>query len=287
MTPKNLLREPLLHFFLLGALLFMLFAWTNDDAMRAPDEIVVDAARVDALTQQFERVWQRPPTATELSNLVDNWLREEVFYREGLALGLDREDPVMRRRVAQKMEFISEELLGAPASDEELRGWYEDNADNYRLDPRFSFRQVYFNPSVRGESLDAAVDTALNQLASGQVPAGDTTLLPAALDDAGLSEVQRTFGDRFAQSLDDLAVGRWEGPVVSGYGLHLVHVDDKQDARLPEFDEVRAAVERDYLADRTRTLKDKLYESLRQRYTITYEDGVTLADERESAGRVQ
>lgn len=287
MTPNKLLREPLLHFFVLGALLFMLFAWTNDDAMRAPDEIVVDASRVDALTQQFQRVWQREPSADELSNLVDNWVREEVFYREGLALGLDREDPVMRRRVAQKMEFISEELLGAPASDEELEAWYENNADSYRLDPRLSFRQIYFNPSVRGESLEAAVETALDQLAKGQVPAGDTTLLPAELDDASLSEVRRTFGDRFAQSLDELATGRWLGPVVSGYGLHLVYVDDRQDARLPEFGEVRAAVERDFMADRTRTLKEKLFESLRERYTITYEDGVTLADERGPEGQVE
>jgi hypothetical protein len=284
---KQFLREPLLHFFVLGALLFVLFTWTNDDAMRGPDEIVVDAARVDALTQQFERVWQRAPTPEELSSLVDNWVREEVFYREGLALGLDREDPVLRRRVAQKMEFISEELLSAPATDDELRTWYEDNAEDYRRDPRFSFRQVYFNPSVHGDALEVSVQTALDDMANGVVPDGDATLLPAGLSDASLSEVERTFGQRFAQALTGLAVDDWTGPIVSGYGLHLVRIDDKEESRLPPFDEVRAAVERDFLGERSRELNDTLYETLRQRYTVTFGDGVKLADERGSEGQVQ
>jgi hypothetical protein len=287
MQLKQLLKEPLLHFFVLGAFLFLLFSWTNEDAMRGPDEIVVDAARIDALTQQFERVWQRPPTADELSALVDNWVREEVFYREGIALGLDREDPILRRRVAQKMEFISEELMGASATDDDLRAWFSDNADDYRLDPRVSFRQIFFNRSARGDAIDAAVDEALNELASGQVPGGDATLLPAELTDASLSEVRRTFGDRFASALNGLSVGDWSGPIESGYGLHLVRIDNREESRLPAFDDVRAAVERDFLAERTRELKDKLYETLRQRYTITVEDGVTLADEREAAGQVQ
>lgn len=287
MQLNKFLREPLLHFFILGVLLFGLFAWNNDDALRAPDEIVIDAARLDALGMQFERVWQRPPTPDEMSGLIDNWIREEVMYREGLALGLDREDPVLRRRVAQKMEFISEDLVDAPPTENELRAWYEDHADDYRLDPRFSFRQIYFDASARRDTLETTVENALRQLANGQVPAGDVTMLPAELDDANLTEVRRTFGDRFADSLAALAVGDWRGPVVSGYGLHLVRIDEKQESRLPEFDEVRAAVERDFRANRTRSLKDAFYEQLRERYTVTYEDGVTLADERTEAGQVQ
>jgi hypothetical protein len=284
---SRLIREPLLHFFVLGALLFFLFAWTNDDAMQGPNEIVVDAQRVAALTSQFERVWQRPPTPDELSGLIDNWVREEVLYREGLALGLDRGDPVLRRRVAQKVEFISEELVDAQPTDEELRTYFADNADDYRLAPRLTFRQIYFNPAVHGAALDATIESALDSARQGQVTGGDATLLPSGLDDVSLAEVSRTFGDRFAEALSDAPVGEWTGPVASGYGLHLVLIDDRQQARVPAFDEVRAAVERDFLAKRTREVKDAFYETLRQRYTVTFEDDVTLANTRDVAGRME
>jgi hypothetical protein len=284
---KRILREPLLHFFILGVLIFALFSWVNDDDMRAPDEIVIDTARIDALDSQFRRVWQRPPTPEELSGLVDNWIREEVLYREGMALGLDRGDPVLRRRIAQKIEFISEELDVLPPTEQELKAWFEDYADDYRLDPRFSFRQLYFNPTVRGESLDRAIESARKALAAGNVPDSDTTLLPAKVNDASLAEIRRAFGDGFAESLAGLSVGEWLGPVASGYGAHLVRIDQTQAARIPGFDEVRAAVERDFRANRASEFRDAFYDTLRQRYTVTYEDGVRLADERGAAGRMK
>jgi hypothetical protein len=287
MQINRLIREPLLHFFVLGALLFFLFAWTNEDAMQGPDEIVVDAQRIKALRSQFERVWQRPPTPDEISGLVDNWVREEVLYREGLALGLDQGDPILRRRVAQKVEFISEELIDAQPTDEELQTYFADHADDYRLDPRLTFRQIYFNPAVQGAALDATIETALDAARQGQVAVGDATLLPSELDDVSLTEVRRTFGDRFAEALSNAPVGEWAGPVASGYGLHLVLIDDRQQARVPAFDEVRAAVQRDFVAARTREVKDAFYETLRQRYTVTFEDGVTLADQRDVAGAVE
>jgi hypothetical protein len=287
MKLKRILREPFLHFFVLGVLFFALFSWASDDQMRAPDEIVIDETRIAAIESQFERVWQRRPTPDEMTSLVDDWIREEVLYREGMALGLDRDDPVLRRRVAQKMEFISDGLLDSPPSEKELRAWYKDNADAYRLDPRYSFRQVYFNPAVRRGSLEAAMQDALPMLQNGDVVAGDATLLPGGLDDVALAEVSRTFGQRFAEALAKLPLHTWTGPIESGYGLHLVYVDERQDARLPAFDEVSAAVKRDYLAKRTRELKDAFYETIRQRYVVTYVDGVTLADKRYGADRVQ
>jgi len=280
MQLRQLVSEPLLHFFVIGAGLFALFAWNNDDALQSPDDIVVDTMRIDALKAQFERGWQRPPTPSELSNLIDTWVNEEVLYREGLALGLDRDDPVTRQRVAQKMEFISEELVEFSPDTAELELWFSANADRYREDPRFSFWQLYFNPSVQGDSFDARVDEAIQALANGVVPDGDSTMLPAALDDAPLAEVRRTFGQQFAESLQDLAVGEWSGPVASGYGLHFVLIHSAQASRLPAFDEVRAAVERDYVAERTRELKDAFFDRLRQRYNVVYDDSIELADER-------
>ncbi len=282
---KRLIREPLLHFFVLGAALFAVFAWNNDDALQAPDDIVVDASRLDAIRLQFERVWQRPPTPEELQSLVDNWVREEILYREGLTMGLDRNDPVLRRRVAQKMEFISEELVEISPGRAEIEAWFADNAENYRVDPRFTFRQLYLDPSAHDDTFEAVVDDTARALANGDVPDGDATLLPAALDDVTLADVRRTFGDRFAESLQGLAVGEWDGPVASGYGLHFVHVDSMQASRLPALDEVLAAVERDYRAERTRELKDAFYETLRKRYNVIYDKSVTLANEQDAGER--
>lgn len=287
MQVKQLLREPLLHFFVLGAGLFAVFAWNNDEALQSPDDIVVDASRLDAIRLQFERVWQRPPTPEELQGLVDNWVREEILYREGLTLGLDRNDPLLRRRVAQKMEFISEELVEILPDTAEIEAWYSDNAENYRLDPRFSFRQLYLNPFAHGDTFEAILGDAGKALANGDVPDGDATLLPAALEDVTLADVRRTFGERFAESLQGLTVGEWDGPVASGYGVHFVYVDTMQASRLPELDEVRGAVERDYRAERTRELKDAFYENLRKRYNVIYDDGVTLANEQGAGERGQ
>ena len=284
---RQLLREPLLHFFVLGAVLFAGYAWNNEDALRPPDDIVVDTTRIEALTSQFERVWRRAPTTNELQSLVDNWVREEVLYREGLALGLDRDDPVLRRRIAQKMDFISEELIEASPDASELQAWFADNADNYRLDPRFSFHQLYLDPSADGNEFEKRVEQVDRELASGKVPLGDATLLPATLEDATLSEVRRTFGEVFAESLQSLAVGEWSGPVPSGYGLHFVHVDALQASRLPELHEVRAAVERDYLAQRARELKGRFYDALRERYNVVYEDSVTLTHQLSGGGHAQ
>jgi len=287
MQLKRIFREPLLHFFVLGVLLFALFSWVSDDGVRAPDEIVIDAARMAALESQFERVWQRPPTPDEMAGLIDNWIREEVFYREGVALGLDRNDPLLRRRLAQKMEFISEDLSASPPTEEELRSFFEANADDYRLDSRFSFRQLYFDPAAHGDSLDAVLERALDLVAEGQIPDSAPTLLPAEMTDASLREVQRTFGDRFAEALTELAVGKWVGPIASGYGVHLVRIDQKQEAQLPDFDDVRGTVERDLRAKQGSERKDAIFEALRQRYTVTVEDGVTLADRYEGRDRNQ
>ena len=277
MHVKKLLREPLLHFFVLGACLFALFAWQSGDALQAPDDIIVDTMRVDALKTQFQRVWKRPPTPDELQNLVKSWVREEIFYREGLALGLDRKDSVLRQRVARQMEYISEELIEPTSSPGELEEWFAKNADDYRVDPYFSFRQLYINPAAHGAAFEARVEETSQALARGEMPAGDVSLLPAALENASLADVRRSFGKTFAESLQTLAVGEWVGPVASGYGLHFVHVDSMQASRVPELGEVRDAVERDYLAEQTRTLKNRVYETLRARYNIVYQDNLSLA----------
>jgi hypothetical protein len=154
---KSFLREPLVHFLLLGALLFALNAWLRPAAAPAGNvEIVVSEARVRNLAQNFRRTWQRPPTRQELEGLVESHVREEVFYREALALGLDRDDAIIRRRLQQKMEFVSEEASAlARPSDAELQQYLETHPGDFVVEPRVTFAHVYLDPARRAAKLQA------------------------------------------------------------------------------------------------------------------------------------
>lgn len=270
---KRILREPLLHFLILGGLLFLAYNQLGGDAPPRPDEIVIDTVRIEMLQNQFERTWQRSPTPSELDGLVDAWLREEIFYREGLALGLEQGDPVVRRRIAQKMDFISEGLLVEPPDEAELQRWFEEHAERYWVDPVFTVQQVYYDPGRFDDEWAGAVAAARAALASGAEPelAGGS-LLPAALADASAREVSRVFGPDFTNTLADAPIGRWHGPVQSGFGVHLIRVEERIPGRVPELAEVRDEVERDYLAQRRDTANDVLYDSLKSRYTVRYQD---------------
>ena len=265
---RRLLREPLLHFFVLGAVLFGLYTWLHRSLPSAPNEIVVSPGQVASLQAQFQRVWQRPPTAQELQGMVDNWVREEIFYREGLAMGLDRDDPVVRRRISQKMQFIVDSAVPAAPTAKELQAWLDAHPDKYAIEPTYSLRQIYFDPARHKESLDADIATARRALDSGRAVASDSTLLPGTLDAATATEVGRVFGTEFAQALKDLPVGRWQGPVRSGFGMHLVEVRAVGAGRSATLAEVRTAVERDLVQARTQEATDAVYQRLRANYVV-------------------
>ncbi|MCC8431851.1 peptidyl-prolyl cis-trans isomerase [uncultured Reyranella sp.] len=269
----KLLREPLLHFALMGVVLFAVYGWVNGDASSAPREIVVSQGQLDSLQAKFERVWQRPPSADELRGLVDQWVREEILYREGRARGLDLDDPVVRRLVAQKMEFIAEGVTPEVPDDTTLEAWLAANQDKYAIEPRYTLRQVYLNPAQRGARLEADIDAARAALAGGRMVDGDSTMLPAVLDSAPGREVARVFGAEFAASLKGLPTGEWAGPVRSGFGLHLVKVEHRVDGRAATLPEVRDTVVRDLLRDRATQAKESFYRKLRAGYTIRTEAG--------------
>ena len=279
-----MLREPLLHFVVLGALLFAAYGWLNDDAFAAPDEIVVDTNRVASLTAQFERLWSRPPTAAEREGLIQSFVREEILYREGLARGLDRDDPIVRRRISQKMEFLGDEVTASAPTDTVLQAWLDAHATDYVLEPRVSVRQVYFNPERRGATLDADLAEAKSALVSGKVGSvglGDVTMLPSTQKDVRVAEVEDVFGREFAQTVAVSAVGDWHGPVRSSYGVHLVRVDMRVDARIPELAEVRTAVERDWFREQSEKAGQAFYQVLRARYSVRIDtDANTGADAR-------
>ena len=203
----KLLREPLVHFLLLGALLFGTYTWLHRGQTQAPNEIVVSRGQLESLQAQFERVWQRPPTSQELQGLVDTWVREEIFYREGMAMGLDRDDPVVRRRIAQKIEFIIDAAAPATPTTEELQSWLDAHRDKYFAEPTYSLRQVYFDPTRHAAKLEPVVAAARAALARGDSSVGDSTMLPSILDGPA-TEVVRAFGSDFERRVAQLA-HRW------------------------------------------------------------------------------
>ena len=267
------LREPLLHFLILGAALFWLAGALGDPADGRARRIVLTAGDVEQLGAGFERTWQRPPSAQELAGLLEDRVREEIFYREALALGLDRDDTIVRRRMRQKMEFLSEDLAAVEPSEVELESWLASHRDAFRIEPRVAFRQVFLSRDRRGERVAADALRLLGELRAGKAgldpsALGDPLPLPAEGEGLSASEVSRLFGGAFSARLFELAPGRWEGPVESAYGLHLVYVRERVEGRDPALAEVRDAAAREWLAERREKAREAFYRDLRSRYEV-------------------
>jgi parvulin-like peptidyl-prolyl isomerase len=281
------LKEPLLHFLLIGGALFLLYDWRGGGGSApggpagAPAaRIVVTRDAIDQVSGQYAKTWQRPPTEEEQKGLVEDLVRNEIFYREAVAAGLDRDDEVLKRRLRQKMEFIYEDLASlAEPTDQDLTAFMNGHRERYHADPQLSFRQVYFNPEERGKNTESAARRALAQLAAGGTPdaLGDPTMLEPEVPLSPLWEIKRQFGDEFGASLLDLERGTWAGPVRSGFGLHLVFVRERREGRPPQLREIREAVRQDWTAAKQKELKDAAYAKLRERYVVTVEKAKPVA----------
>jgi hypothetical protein len=273
---KSLLREPLVHFLLLGAALFALDAWLRPSfTTAAPSEIVVSEARIRNLAQNFARTWQRSPTQEELNGLVESFIREEVMVREALAVGLDRDDAIIRRRLQQKMEFVSEEAAAqAQPKDAELGLYMSAHPELFRAEPRATFMQIYLDPRKRAASVEADAKRLLETLnRPGAAPdvrtLGDRLLmLETHYEEVSQTELTRLFGDGFADALIRQPVGRWVGPVSSGYGVHLVKIEAISPGGTPALDEVRPLVMREWSNGQRQALSRAFYEKLRAKYAI-------------------
>lgn len=272
---KRWAREPLLHFLLLGALLFVVDGLFVGPARPAGGIIVISDAQVDSLIDLFQLQWGRPPTQQELSGLVDGYVREEVMYREALAMGLDRDDTIVRRRMMQKLEFLSQDMVDPNPPDADLRAFFEAEQERFLLPAEISFAHVYLNPDRHGADLDRDAATLLERLrASPELPIddlGDRIMLDARYASETPQGVAARFGSEFAGAVFELAPGVWSGPVVSGYGLHLVRVDSRIDPRPPGFEAVRDRVLAEYLSRARLQADERMYESMRSRYEVVFD----------------
>ena len=274
---SRLLREPLLHFLLAGTLLFVLFAWTNTSALRPPDEIVVPASRVDLLLDNWARTWRRPATPAEIETVVDEFIREEIYYREALKLGLDKDDMIVRRRLRQKMEFLAEDFYEAnDPGDDELQRFLDAHPNPFRQPAQLSFQQVYFSPDRRGDAALADATSALTELRANSAVTmaadlGDPFFLPNEFVSSTETDIARALGNDFVPKLLALVPGEWSGPLRSGFGYHVVKITNRVEGRVPPLDEIRAEVLPAWQSAERDRITSAFYERLRSQYSITVE----------------
>jgi hypothetical protein len=274
---KPILKEPLLHFLLLGAAIFVAYSLVSKRSSGEPGKIVISAGQVAVMAEGFTRAWQRPPTREELEGLIRDRVQEEVYYREAMALGLDKDDTIIRRRLRQKMEFVTDDIAAlAEPTDDELTAYLKSQADAFRVQRRFTFSHVYLNPERRGQNLARDTAQLLAQLRQAGAKAdfsdlGDSFLLEHRFEAAPASEVAKQFGEKFATELGKLAPGEWHGPIESGYGTHLVFVSERTEGRVPALAEVRDLVQREWTNARRLETNEKFYAELLKRYSVTIE----------------
>ncbi|TDJ33969.1 MAG: peptidyl-prolyl cis-trans isomerase [Gammaproteobacteria bacterium] len=271
------LKEPLFHFLALGAALFLLYGLVSDDSGGSQNQLVVTRGDIRQLADMWQMQWRRPPTPRELQGLVDAHVKEQILYREALAMGLDQDDTIVRRRLAQKMEFLAQDIARwVEPTDEDLRTFLAENPELFRTPVEVTFTHVYVSPDQRGASARQDAEALLTQLRT-MGPGADTSAMGDRFMlqkhySAAEWEIARLFGSQFAADVVALEPGDWQGPVESGYGLHVVLVQDRIEARMPPLDEVHEQVKNEYMSVRQREANEAMYELLRSRYDVTIED---------------
>lgn len=272
-----MVQEPLLQFLVLGGGVFLLFSLINDRQEFQPEEIVVSAGQIERMSQAWRKTRLRPPTQQELEGLIKDYIQEEVYYREALVLGLDQDNSIIRRHLRQKMEFLSADIAAQKDPEEaELQMFLHANPDRFREDAHFRFRHIFFNRDTRGE---AAADSAYKVLATliGTGSAtetselGDPWMLPRKIELASERDISDIFGRIFVKQLLSLDTGQWSGPIESGFGLHLVFIDERIESKVPPLDSIRDAVVREWREARRQDVNAAFYEGLRQRYSVIIE----------------
>ena len=275
----RLIREPLLHFILIGGVLFAADAALREDAAPSDQVIRITEAEIDRLQVQWTRQYQRPPTPAEMQGLVDARVREEVLYREALAMGLDQDDSILRRRLAQKLEFLIEDLAAArEPSEAELSAFFEERQAAYRLPARVSFSHVFFNPDRRGRGAERDASLVLAGLRSEDLPAvaadqGDHFMVGEFHSEQSSQDVGAIFGPEFAQALFEIEPGGWRGPIASAYGWHLVRIEARSPSRLPTLAQVADQVRHDWSYEQRRLANEAVFERLLARYELAIENG--------------
>lgn len=269
----RILKEPLLHFFLLGVAIFAWFFVLNPQEERPADpaNIVISNQEVERVLLQFQAVWKRPPNSTEFDALIEGMVREEVLVREAEALGLNQNDGMIRKRLVQKMDFLTVSLAQTATPDEEvLRTYMQDNAEKYQSPARIAFEQVYL-----GEQSNTQNSTEiLAQLTAGATPRnlGQRSLLPTTIPLSGATKVNGSFGNGFFEAVSEIDITGWAGPVRSAFGYHLVKITEQTESSQQDFEKIEDILLSDWRREMSQTLSEAQLKSLKDQYTIELPD---------------
>ena len=284
-----------MHFLLLGAGIYLAYGWFDPgDSAEDDNTIVVTADEIASLSDQWARLWRRPPTEQELEGVIGDWVRTRVLYQEALAMGLDNGDLVIERRLAQKLELLARGLITpAEPDDDVLRAWYEQNISDFTAPDLYTISQVFFDPARREAAmLDDAAAALVELRALGTVPEslasfGDSFLmLDGYYPSRTELDLTRAFGSVFSEEVIELPPGEWHGPLLSGYGMHLVYVHDIVRAVSPEFESIRDTILSAWTAEQVETLSERFIADIVARYDVVIEEAdVTLSQPRQDASR--
>lgn len=279
---RDLFKKPAVHVFLLGLLVAAaILIAKGPPSADASRRVVVTGADLLQQRAAFMRTWRREPTAEELRGALEQHIRQEVLYREALARGYDRDDLVVRRAMQQKMEFLAaSQAMQEPPTEEEIEAFFALRRERYRLPAVLSFSQIYLSPDKRGVGAEQAAIDLLAQLRAVDPDArdlasyGDAIMLETSYVGQSEREVSAAFGEVFAEAVVRLPVGEWQGPVSSGYGLHLVKVVEREESRVPEWREVAGRVISDMEFEAKASSRDQLYQEIAQNYEVVLDGQV-------------
>jgi parvulin-like peptidyl-prolyl isomerase len=266
----NKLREPFFLFFLFGFLLYLLYTGITAYFDRENRKIIVATGQVDLLAESFTKTWSRVPNKVELQAQIDNYIMDEVFFREAVARGLDKTDPAVKRRLRQLMELVLDEYAIVYPSEEQLREYLTRHPDKFMQDPIISFRHIYLSPEESDHAEQLIKGLQEGSITPDQFEAG-MTFVPDQLESKRQREVEAVFGTKFTSRIFELESGTWQGPVESAYGIHLVKVIKRTDGYVPELTEIWDQVEREWTFDMRRTIKEEQYQIMREQYLIQIE----------------
>jgi len=276
----RLLKEPLIQFLILGAAIYGAYAvfGTPEEDYR-DTTILVDSNRIDSMISEWERRWNRPPTRQEIDGLIQQYIKEDVLYRQAVAMGLNEDDPVTRRRMAQKLEFLTSDLssMQEPAEGE-LEQFFVQNQESYQDPDMISFSHIFFDPDARENATLVDAEATLARLREKGEPGqeiselGDRFMLQNYFASATEMDIRRQLGSGFSEVVMELEPGQWHGPVLSGYGVHLVYVYDYFAAPVPVFKDVQARVLEDWHAKKREEFNAEFLENLKGRYEIVIDE---------------
>ncbi|MHC4187439.1 MAG: peptidyl-prolyl cis-trans isomerase [Planctomycetota bacterium] len=279
---KAIVKEPLLYFFLLGAVIFGIHTLLDKNSKEGEDnryQVEVTSSDIEWLRNRWNKLMGREPTAEELQGLIDSMIREEILYREAVAMGLDEKDTVVRRRLAQKMEFLFKDLADmTQAGEDELREYFLANKERYIVSGRVSFSHVFFSSDKRADKALSDAQAVLEEFQSQGIKTveavshGDPFMLELSYEQQSLEQISRIFGGEFTEGVYALEAGAWGGPVRSSYGWHVVFVQELVESSMPSFDEVRGKVEIDFISERRSKVNEQAYNEISSRYTVLVED---------------